>query len=296
MAAPPAASRGHAAGGLNGARLRRAAEIGSTRLVAHLPGIATAVVGGAAAASGLVLAARRLAGGFASGEPATVWLAAAAGIALVAAADLAVRLGAGSAASIAARCGLAVGMAAVALPPRGGWLSLAAVALSLAVVAWRPKDRRVAGRDRGRSWSFTDRAPSVDSRSVTRDDRPRRRGRRRPPRHDREQATPPRYESVPGRLLQRLERFESPTGVDCLRGRLNLSIPAGGRTTHAHVGFCPAFGQTPLVDVTTEYDGVDAVVAAAEVLPWGVRVECRLSEPAEEPLEIPVDVFVKAPR
>lgn len=294
MAAPPAASRGHAAGGLNGARLRRAAEIGSTPLVAHLPGIAAAVIGGAAAASGFVLAARRLAGGFAGGEPATVWLAAAAGIALVAAADLAVRQGAGAAASIAARCGLAVGMAAVALPPRGGWLSLAAVALSLAVVAWRPQDRRVAERARGRS--STDPGPMVDGRFVPRGDRPRRRSRRGLPRHDQEPAIPPRYESVPGRLLQRLERFESPTGIDCLRGRLNLSIPAGVRTTHAHVGFCPAFGQTPLVDVMTEYDGVDAVVTAAEVLPWGVRVECRLSEPAEEPLEIPVDVFVKAPR
>jgi hypothetical protein len=38
------------------------------------------------------------------------------------------------------------------------------------------------------------------------------------------------------------------------------------------------------------------VVTAAEVLPWGVRVECRLAEPAEEPLEIPVDVLAKAPR
>jgi hypothetical protein len=48
--------------------------------------------------------------------------------------------------------------------------------------------------------------------------------------------------------------------------------------------------------VTTDYDGVEAVVSAAEVLPWGVRVECRLAEPAEEPLEIPVDVFVQSPR
>jgi len=56
------------------------------------------------------------------------------------------------------------------------------------------------------------------------------------------------------------------------------------------VGFCPAFPVTPLVQVSTEYDGVEAVVTAAEVLPWGVRIECRLSEPADEPLEIPVDL------
>jgi hypothetical protein len=49
------------------------------------------------------------------------------------------------------------------------------------------------------------------------------------------------------------------------------------------------------VDVTTEYDGVEAVVSAAEILPWGVRIECRLDEPAEEAFEIPVDLFASAP-
>jgi len=77
---------------------------------------------------------------------------------------------------------------------------------------------------------------------------------------------------------------------------VRLSIPAGGKATHAHVGVCPAFAATPLVQVSTEYDGVEAVVTAAEVLPWGVRIECRLSEPAEEPLEIPVDLVAKSSR
>jgi hypothetical protein len=40
---------------------------------------------------------------------------------------------------------------------------------------------------------------------------------------------------------------------------------------------------------------VEALVSAAEVLPWGMRVECRLDEPAEEAFEIPVDVFVTSP-
>ena len=73
-----------------------------------------------------------------------------------------------------------------------------------------------------------------------------------------------------------------------------LSLPAGAKTAHGHVGFCPAFGETPRVQVTTDYDGVEAVVAAAEILPWGVRLECRLAEPAEEPLEIPIDFLAEA--
>jgi hypothetical protein len=291
MAMTPVASRGRVAGGLDGARLRREAGEASTSFMVDLPRIVAAVIGGASAACGLVLASRRIAGGFASGDAGTVWLAAAAGIALVAAADLTGRHGAGLAASIAARCGLVVGMVAIALPPRGaGWLSMAAVGLALAVVAVRPAGLRGVTR-RG-----TRQEAPFDRRSKAPGNGPRREGRRLAPRSERGPEPSRRDEPVPGRLLQRLERFESPTGTDCLRGRLNLSIPAGGRTTHAHVGFCPAFGETPVVEVTTEYDGVDAVVAAAEVLPWGVRVECRLSEPAEEPLEIPVDVFVKAPR
>jgi hypothetical protein len=70
-------------------------------------------------------------------------------------------------------------------------------------------------------------------------------------------------------------------------------VPAGARAAAGHIGFCPAFAETPDVEVTTSYDGVEVTVAAAEVLPWGVRVECRLAEPAEEPLEISVDILAR---
>jgi hypothetical protein len=56
-----------------------------------------------------------------------------------------------------------------------------------------------------------------------------------------------------------------------------------------------AFATLPAVEVTTDCDFVEAEVAAAEILPWGVRVECRLSEPAEEPLEIPVAIRAVRP-
>lgn len=236
-----------------------------------------AVLGGAAAASGLVLAGRRLAGGFTGAEPGLAWIAVAAGIALVAAADLARRRFGGSlAAPIAARCGLVLGVAAVALPPRAGdWASIVAVTVAAAVGVLRPPAPR---RRRHPPMPRAAAAPAPRREVV----------RRAPP--------PRRDDRVPGRLHQRIERYETPGGIDCIRGRVHLSIPVGGRTTHAHVGFCPAFAATPSVEVSTEYDGVEAVVTAAEILPWGVRVECRLAEPAEEPLEIPVDVLARAPR
>jgi len=91
-----------------------------------------------------------------------------------------------------------------------------------------------------------------------------------------------------------LERYEL-DGNDCLRGTLALSVPQGARAAHGHVGFCPSFKQLPHIEVTTEYDGVEAVVSVAEVVPWGARIECRLDEPAEEAIEIPVDLFAQAP-
>ena len=239
---------------------------------------AAAVLGGAAVACGAVLAMRRLLGGFGPAPAGTAWFVTAAGIALVALADLPARHGAGIVAPLVARVGLLLGVAAVTLPPHAGdWASIAAVMLAAGVAVMPPP---------------TARRP-----------RPRRRARAvEPP--TRRVSTPPaaaptsarREDRVPGRLLQRLERYETGSGGDCLRGRVHLAIAAGSRQAHAHVGFCPAFGETPSVRVTTEYDGVDAIVSAAEVLPWGVRVECRLGEPAEEPLEIPVDVLAQASR
>ena len=101
--------------------------------------------------------------------------------------------------------------------------------------------------------------------------------------------------ALPHGFRQRLERYETAAGEDCVRGQVMLSVTTGSRTGHAHVGFCPSFTTLPLVEVSTDCDFVEAEVTAAEILPWGVRVECRLSEPAEEPLEIPVAIRAVRP-
>ena len=98
-----------------------------------------------------------------------------------------------------------------------------------------------------------------------------------------------------GSLIQRFERLALPDGGECVCGRLSVVVPAGSRTGYAHVGFCPPLASQPTVDVTSDYDGVEAIVSAAEVLPWGARIACRLDEPAEETVEIPVDILAKSP-
>jgi hypothetical protein len=102
--------------------------------------------------------------------------------------------------------------------------------------------------------------------------------------------------AAPGEhLLQRQERVALADGGECVRGRLYLAVAAGSRNASGHVGFCPPLATTPTVELSTAYDDVEAVVVAAEVLPWGVRVECRLDEPADEPLQIPIDVLAVTP-
>lgn len=235
------------------------------------PLLANGLGGGAAATAlvcGVVLLGRRLAvpaGVFGGGS--TALAVAAAGAALVLLADLTVRLGGGRAASLAARAGLVLGLAAVALPPRAAtWLEGVSMAIALSIA--------------GAAVAFAPGPASRDRRPPERPSLSRRRPARRP-------------EPQPGRLRQRFTRYED-DGADRLRGRIVIAVHAGAKTAQGHVGFCPAFAATPAVAISTEYDGVEATVAAAEVLPWGVRVEVRLAEPAEEPLEIPVDLFVRA--
>ena len=237
-----------------------------------------AVAAAGAAAGGVALAARRVAGGFIDPPPAFAWVVLAVGLALIALADAAAGLGKrGGWAPLLARVGLACGVAAVALPPRpGDWTTWLVAAVALAAVTVPRPTRGPSGRGRRNAA----RAPVSATKPASTP-----------------QPDGPCDPVVPGgRLLQRLERFEHPPGVDCVRGRVQVEIPAGARAAHGHVGFCPAFSQTPSVTVTTDYDGVEAVVSAAELLPWGIRVEVRLAEPAEETLEIPVDVTARAPR
>lgn len=240
-------------------------------MVASLASALGGCAGLAALACGGVLVIRRLT--VAAPAPSGAVLAvAAAGAALVVLADAALHLGGFRQAASAARVGLVLAVAAVALPPRATtWLDGTATAVAVAVaagaVAFAPR--------RGPAMAAPRVLPPA-SRPAT--------GRRRP------RVAPDR---VPGRFRQRLIRYDGRKGGDRLRGRINVEVGAGARLAHGHVGFCPAFAATPAVEVSTDYDGVEATVAAAEVLPWGVRVEVRLAEPAEEPLEIPVDLLVK---
>lgn len=98
-----------------------------------------------------------------------------------------------------------------------------------------------------------------------------------------------------GQLLQWQERYRSADGKEFLRGKVVVQLSAGTRLATGHVGFCPAFEATPIVEVQTDYDSLEVVVEAAEVLPWGTRVECRIEDAADESVGIPVELTVSLP-
>jgi hypothetical protein len=95
-------------------------------------------------------------------------------------------------------------------------------------------------------------------------------------------------------FLQQQIRRRTPAGGECIKGTVLVSFRTGDRVAVAHVGFCPPFQETPTVQLSTAYDEMDAAVAPGEILPWGIRVECRLEEAAEDPFDIPIDYVATA--
>ena len=266
------------------------------------------LAGTMAVACGAMLVLRRLTGGIAAPPTAAAVLTVcAAGLLLVTVCDLAMRASAArtSRAAVAwlpavhtwlpiwlARLGLLMAVAAVSLPLRmaPSWdalTTLAAVVVSLGIVArgWLSQRQTTSG-PRGFPASTTAVPPSVAVPMAM----PLQTGRLHPVNQARPEGAA--LASLPnGSLLQRFERLALPDGGECVRGRLSVVVSEGSRSGYAHVGFCPPLASQPTIDVTTDYDGVEAVVSAAEVLPWGARIECRLDEPAEETVEIPVDIL-----
>ncbi|MFM8703463.1 MAG: hypothetical protein ACKOHG_06275 [Planctomycetia bacterium] len=260
------------------------------------------LAGSVALACGAGLVLRRLAGAIEPPPgPGAVLAACVAGRVLVAFGGLASRA-AGSAApslpSLLTRLGLMLAVTAVSRPMRSGTtpenlLTVLALLVSLAVALGGSTTRRIATRVLRRPAPMAEppreQSAPIMPPSATMPPTPAAFPTPRLQADDRLETTgPPPHPA--GSLLQRFERLALPGGAEHVRGRLSVVVAAGTRTGYAHVGFCPPLAALPAVEVTTEYDGVEAVVSAAEVLPWGVRVECRLDEPAEETIEIPVDI------
>ncbi|HBB73497.1 MAG TPA: hypothetical protein DC048_03495 [Planctomycetaceae bacterium] len=231
-----------------------------------------AVAGGGLLVIGIVLLVRLASGALTPPTPAIVLLAGLATCALLGVTDAAASPSGWWLAAVAGRVGLIVTVGALVAAPRhagaADWAARGIVLAATLAALIGKRTRPASATPRGAL------VRSAHARERPGSDAGRHAGARRPP----------------GALRQRLERYERVDGTDFLRGTIVVQIPAGAKSGHGHVGFCPSFAALPTVQVSTPYDGVDATVNAAEVLPWGVRIECRLADPAEERVEIPVTV------
>lgn len=274
----------------------------ATALLAHVAMLA----GVMAAICGLVLMVRRLAGSIDSSPgPETMLGVCGAGLLLVATGDLASRAAAASGTGTVpsrawltaglTRLGLLLAVAAVSLPLRFGSVidtltAIAVVSVSLMATIQGPFAGLIGFRPPRKPTMAADHClplPSAGDQRAA--------GLSAPVSPLPAMPTSDLATEAVGNLLQRFERLALPDGGECVRGSVCVVVAKGSRSGSAHVGFCPPLAAVPTIDVTTNYDGVEAVVSAAEVLPWGVRIECRLDEPAEETIEIPVDILATAP-
>ena len=80
--------------------------------------------------------------------------------------------------------------------------------------------------------------------------------------------------------MQQLTLRATADGGQELSGWLRMPLAAGQRTGSLHVAFCPAFGQAPQVEVEPVC-GPDCRIKAAQVLPYGARLDVKLDEPAK---------------
>lgn len=277
------------------------------RLFGELLTTIAMLAGTMAVSCGMVLVVRRFVGAIATPSgPEAMLAACGSGLVLVAVGDLAASEWAGLSAAVRGpllsmlpgvltRIGLLLAVTAVSLPlPRAPALDLVMAIATLGVTGLAVVRGPVAGSiwqrlRRARSRAADGRPPKPVSTDTTATRTPDTIS--SPLADDHDESAP----RLAGSLLQRFERVALPGGGECVRGRLCLVVPAGSRSGSTHMGFCPPFESLPAVEVTTNYDGVEAVVSAAEVLPWGIRIECRLDEPAEEAIEIPVDVVAHFP-
>jgi hypothetical protein len=82
-------------------------------------------------------------------------------------------------------------------------------------------------------------------------------------------------------VTQQLTRSQTADGTEELSGWLRMSFSAGRRTGSLHVAFCPPFAAVPELEVE-QLDGPEARIKTAQLLPYGVRLDLKLSTAADE--------------
>ncbi|QDT01189.1 hypothetical protein [Adhaeretor mobilis] len=90
-------------------------------------------------------------------------------------------------------------------------------------------------------------------------------------------------------VLQQLFRVRDEQGYEVIYGTVRAGFVTGQRHATVHVGFCPPLAATPSVEAEA-CDFEEAKVKVAQAMAHGVRLDVRLSEPAEEACSVTIDL------
>jgi len=100
-------------------------------------------------------------------------------------------------------------------------------------------------------------------------------------------------EKVEAQCVQRLVRSSLSEGTEQVAGWLRVDLAPGQRTASAHAAFCPALGQTPVVEVR-QSSGPAARIKTAQCLPYGVRFDLKLAQPVDAPSAVVLEFSATA--
>ncbi|HID75831.1 MAG TPA: hypothetical protein EYP56_07520 [Planctomycetaceae bacterium] len=88
-----------------------------------------------------------------------------------------------------------------------------------------------------------------------------------------------------GDVLQQFTRSVTPEGAERMVGWVRVLFAPNQRNATVHVAFCPPFVRTPRVSVR-QLEGPTARVRVAQLLPFGVRMDLKLTIQMAAPLEV----------
>jgi hypothetical protein len=91
---------------------------------------------------------------------------------------------------------------------------------------------------------------------------------------------------------QSLLRRREPDGGETIEGWVRVPFESGQRHANAHLALCPALAATPACYAEPS-DGPPCRVKVGQVLPYGVRLEIKLDETAQEPCVVLVEFSIQ---
>jgi hypothetical protein len=94
-------------------------------------------------------------------------------------------------------------------------------------------------------------------------------------------------------VTQEFVRSRQPDGGERLAGWMRVPLSPGQRTATVHLAFCPPFVRTPKITVAQQ-EGPTARIKEAQLLPYGARLDLKLTHAADAPATVLLEIVVQA--